>query len=45
MIISHGGLSIFVTRPLALTALVIALLFLAFPLIPAIRARREKLIE
>jgi TctA family transporter len=45
LIISHGGLSIFVTRPLALAALFIALLFLTFPLIPAIRARRAKLVE
>jgi hypothetical protein len=37
LIISHGGLGIFVTRPPALAALLIALLFLAFPLIPAIR--------
>jgi len=45
LIISHGGLSIFVTRPLALAALLVALLFLAFPLVPAIRDRRAKLVE
>jgi putative tricarboxylic transport membrane protein len=45
LIISHGELSIFVSRPIALAALFIALLFLAFPLIPAIRARRENLVE
>ena len=45
LIISQGGLDIFVTRPLALTSLLIALLFLLFPLIPSIRTKREKLAE
>jgi putative tricarboxylic transport membrane protein len=45
LIISHGGIDIFVTRPIAVAALLVALLFLAFPLIPAIRARRGKLGE
>jgi putative tricarboxylic transport membrane protein len=43
LIISHGGLDIFVKRPLALGALLIALAFLLFPLIPAIGKKREKL--
>jgi putative tricarboxylic transport membrane protein len=45
LIISQGGLGIFVTRPLALTSLLIALLFLLFPLIPSIRTKREKFAE
>jgi putative tricarboxylic transport membrane protein len=45
LIISQGGLGIFVTRPLALSSLLIALLFLLFPLIPSIRTKREKLAE
>jgi putative tricarboxylic transport membrane protein len=43
LIISHGGLSIFVTRPLALASLLIALSFLIFPIFPFIRKRREKI--
>ena len=45
LIISHGGLDIFVKRPLALGALLIALAFLLFPLIPAIGKKREKLVD
>jgi putative tricarboxylic transport membrane protein len=45
LIISHGGLDIFVTRPLALGALVIALAFLLFPLIPVIGRKRDELVE
>jgi len=45
LIISHGGLDIFVKRPLALGALLIALAFLLFPLIPTIGKKREKFAE
>jgi putative tricarboxylic transport membrane protein len=45
LIISHGGLGIFVTRPLALASLLVALMFLVFPLIPLIRTKREKFAE
>jgi putative tricarboxylic transport membrane protein len=45
LIISQGGLGIFVTRPLALASLLIALLFLLFPLVPWIRTKREKFAE
>jgi len=42
LIISHGGFGIFVTRPLALISLLIALLFLISPLFRFIRKRKEK---
>ncbi len=42
LIISHGGLDIFVKRPLARGALLIALVFLLFPLIPAIGKKRKQ---
>jgi putative tricarboxylic transport membrane protein len=45
LIISHGGLGIFVTRPLALASLLIALSFLIFPIFPFIRKKREKFAE
>jgi putative tricarboxylic transport membrane protein len=45
LIISQGGLGIFVTHPLALTSLLIALLFLLFPLLPSIRTKRKKFAE
>jgi putative tricarboxylic transport membrane protein len=45
LIISHGGLDIFVKRPLTLGALLIALAFLLIPLIPAIGKKREKFVE
>jgi hypothetical protein len=39
LIISQGGLDIFVSRSLALTSFLIALLLLLFPLIPSIRTK------
>jgi putative tricarboxylic transport membrane protein len=45
LIISHGGLDIFVKRPPTLRALLIALAFLLFPLIPAIGKKRERLVD
>jgi putative tricarboxylic transport membrane protein len=44
LIVSHGNFGIFLTRPYSLVALVTALLFLAFPLIPFMRKKREKII-
>jgi putative tricarboxylic transport membrane protein len=45
LIISHGGMGIFITRPLTLASLLIALLFLLFPIFPFIQKRREKITE
>jgi putative tricarboxylic transport membrane protein len=45
LIISHGGLDIFIKRPLALAALLIAFVFLIFPLIPSIGKKRETFAE
>jgi len=44
LIISQGGLGIFVTRPLTLISLLIALLLLLFPLAPSLRTKREKFV-
>ncbi len=42
LLISHGDPSTFVTRPISLTLLAIAVAALAFALLPAIRKKREK---
>jgi TctA family transporter len=42
MIISRGDPSVFVTRPLSLTLLLIALAALIIAVLPAIRRRREE---
>ncbi len=44
LIVSHGSFGIFLSRPYSLVALVTALLFLIFPLIPFMRKRREKIV-
>ncbi len=44
LIVSHGHFGIFFSRPYSLIALIIAFLFLAFPLIPFMRKRREKIV-
>jgi putative tricarboxylic transport membrane protein len=41
LIISRGSFSIFVSRPIALASLLVALLFLMFPLIPILRKKRN----
>ena len=41
MIISHGDPSVFVTRPISLTLLILALGALVVTLLPAIRQKRE----
>jgi len=43
LIMSDGGFSIFFTRPLAAVSLVVALLLLVSPLIPALRKKREEI--
>jgi putative tricarboxylic transport membrane protein len=43
MTISHGSPAVFVTRPLSLSLLVVALLLLAVMLIPSIAKSREKI--
>jgi len=45
MTISHGDPSVFVTRPVSLTLLVMALLFLVATMVPIISKRREKTFE
>lgn len=44
LIVSHGHFGIFFSRPYSLIALIIAFLFLIFPLIPFMRKRREKIV-
>ena len=43
LIISDGAFDIFVTRPISVTCLVLALLILLSPLLPRLRARRKEL--
>ena len=42
LILSEGGFDIFVVRPISLACLVVAILLLLAPLLPALRKRREK---
>jgi putative tricarboxylic transport membrane protein len=41
LILSHGDFSIFVTRPISACSLIIAVLLLLSPLIPALSKKRE----
>ncbi len=41
LIISHGSFSIFVSRPISMVSLLVAILFLMFPLIPILKKRRS----
>jgi putative tricarboxylic transport membrane protein len=43
LIISDGAFDTFVTRPISLTCLILALLILLSPLLPRLRARRKEL--
>ncbi len=45
LIISHGTLDVFVQRPISLVALLIALLFLIFPIISFVRKRKARVVE
>jgi putative tricarboxylic transport membrane protein len=45
LIVSRGSFDIFISRPYSLFALVIAVVFLALPLIPFLRKKREVLVE
>ncbi|MBS0539967.1 MAG: tripartite tricarboxylate transporter permease [Proteobacteria bacterium] len=42
LILSHGSFEIFVTRPISLLCLLVAVLLLLAPLLPALRRKREK---
>jgi putative tricarboxylic transport membrane protein len=43
LIISDGSFSIFVERPISLACLALAVLLLGSAILPALRARREKI--
>jgi putative tricarboxylic transport membrane protein len=45
LIISRGKFDMFLTRPISLTCLLIACLFLLFPLIPFMKKKKEKIIK
>ncbi len=45
LIMSHGSVGIFFTRPISVVLIVLGVLFLITPLIPSLRKKREKLAE
>jgi len=45
LILSHGGFSIFIERPISLICLLVACIFLFLPLIPTFRTVKSKIRE